>query len=81
MEKKINIVQKGLNWKDKNHVEINIKEVAHPIDKALVKVLEMAHVNELLKEPLNQLVAANYGSTLANGIVLDEKTFRICTDC
>lgn len=27
MEKKINIVQKGLNWKSPNYVEINIKEV------------------------------------------------------
>lgn len=75
MEKKINIVQKGFNWKSKNHVEIHIKEVAHPVDKALVRVLETTHVNELLKEPLNQLVAANYGATLANGIVLDGKNF------
>lgn len=37
MEKKINIVQKGLNWKVKTHVEINIKEVAHPVDKVLEK--------------------------------------------
>lgn len=75
MEKRINIVQKGLNWKSRNHVELNIKEVAHPVDKALVKTLEVAHVNEILKEPLNQLVSVNYGSTLANGIVLDEKNF------
>ena len=27
-EKKINIVRKGLDWKSRNHVEINIKEIA-----------------------------------------------------
>lgn len=75
MEKKINIVQKGLTWKSRNHVEINIQEVAHPMDKALIQVLEAAHVKELLKEPMNQLVSANYGQTLANGIVLDERNF------
>lgn len=75
MEKKVNIVKKGLNWKSQNHVEIDITEIAHPVDKALVRILETAHVNDILKEPLNQLVSANYGPTLANGIVLDEKNF------
>ena len=74
-EKKINIVRKGLDWKSRNHVEINIKEIAHPVDKALVGVLETAHVNELLKGPLNQLVSLQFGPTLATGIVLDDKNF------
>lgn len=75
MEKKINIVQKGLSWKNRNHAEINIQEVAHPVDRTLLRVLETAHVKELLKEPVNQLVSVNYGRTLANGIVLDERNF------
>lgn len=75
IEKKISIIQKGREWKQSNTNALDIHEIAHPIDKALIKVLETAHVKEVLNAPLEQLVAANYGQLLASGITLDENNF------
>ena len=75
MSKKINIVKKGLQWGKQIHSPINLHEIAHPVDKALLSGLEAIHVEYLLNEPVEQMVAAQYGSTLAIGIVVDDNNF------
>jgi len=75
MEKKINIIAKGQNWKQNSAKVLNIRDIAHPVDKALIKILEAAHAKELLNAPLEQLVSAKFGPTLATGIPLDEQNF------
>lgn len=75
MEKKINIIEKGKQWKNSNTQAFIVREIAHPVDKTLIKVLKTAHVKDVLNAPLEQLVAANYGQLLATGIPLDEKNF------
>lgn len=75
MEKRINIVKKGLAWNAKTDDGIDINRVAHPVDRAIISVLEKFKVASLLRFPMEQLVSAYYGQTLANGVVLDENNF------
>ena len=76
MEKKINIIEKGRYCrKHLSKNKLDIREVAHPVDKSLIKVLEKVHAKDVLNAPLEQLVSANYGQLLATGIPLDEKNF------
>ncbi|MCD8021103.1 MAG: M48 family metallopeptidase [Clostridiales bacterium] len=74
-EKIINIVEKGRQWKQTDNLQINIHDIAHPVDKNLIAVLEAANINTLLCTPMEQLVEANYGTALMTGIVVDEKNF------
>ena len=75
MEKRIKIVEKGMQWKRNRPQGLDISQIAHPVDKALIKVLEKAHVKDILNEPMNQLVSANYGQLLATGIPLNQENF------
>lgn len=75
MGEKINIIEWGRSWKNSNTSALDVQEIAHPVDKMLIKVLETAHARDILNAPLEQLVAANYGQLLAMGIPLDEKNF------
>lgn len=75
VEKKINIIEKGKRWKSTNKKALDIHEIAHPVDKTLIKALEKMHVRDVLAAPLEQLVAANYGQLFATGITLDENNF------
>lgn len=75
MSKKINIVEKGLQWKNGAQPSIQLQEIAHPVDKALLTTLETIHVSELLNAPVEQMVSARYGADLATGIVVDEANF------
>ncbi len=75
MEKRINIVEKGNRWKNCRGTTLNVQELAHPIDQGLIRILEKAHVKDLLSGPMDQLVAANFGQLLATGIPLDEDNF------
>lgn len=74
MEKRINIIEKGRRWRDSTDT-LKIQEIAHPIDKTLIKLLETAHVKAVLDGPLEQAVSARYGQLLATGIVLDGNNF------
>lgn len=75
MAKQINIVEKGKKWSNQNTKSFDIREIAHPVDNALIKVLETMHVKEVLNAPLEQLVSAKYGLTLSTGITLDSTNF------
>lgn len=75
MEKTINIIEKGKRWKTSVLRPLNVREIAHPVDETLIKILETAHVKDVLETPLEQLVSANYGQMIATGIPLDEKNF------
>lgn len=75
MEKKIRIVEKGLQWTRQSQAVIRISDIAHPVDKTLIAALETAHVKEILSLPVEQMVSANYGQLLATGIVVDRENF------
>lgn len=75
MNKRINIIEKGRNWSSSHSNSLNIQEIAHPVDKTLIKVLETAHVRDVLNAPLEQLVSANFGQMLSTGIPLDQVNF------
>lgn len=75
MAKKINIIEKGLKWQNILAPKINHREIAHPVDKVLVNVLEKIHINDLLNTAMEKMVITQYGTMLATGIVLDEKNF------
>lgn len=75
MEKKIKIVEKGQQWLKYKPQALDIHQIAHPVDKALIKVLEKAHIKDILNEPMHQLVSANYGQLLATGIPLNQENF------
>ncbi len=75
MEKRIHIIEKGKQWKNSGLHTLDVREIAHPVDKTLIKALEIAHVKDILETPLQQLVAANYGQIIATGITLDENNF------
>ena len=77
---KINIVDKGFKWKAKLAPKIKLHEIAHPVDKTAVEVLDKFYISNLLKFPLEQLVSVQFGQTLATGIVVDEKNFPIIYD-
>lgn len=74
MKKRINIIEKGKRRRDSASI-LKIQEIAHPVDKTLIKILETAHVKDVLNAPLEQLVSFQYGQLLATGIVLDENNF------
>lgn len=70
------------NTQKKNYVQpipthIDLKEIAHPVDKTLIKILETMHVKALLNKPMEQLVASNYGSILQTGIPLKPNNFPV----
>ncbi|MBR2894454.1 MAG: M48 family metallopeptidase [Oscillospiraceae bacterium] len=75
MTKRIHIIEKGKNWSGKQNHSLNIQDIAHPVDKTLIKVLETAHVRDILNVPLEQLVSANFGQMLSTGIPLDNVNF------
>ena len=77
---KINIVDKGLKWKTKLAPKIKLHEIAHPVDKTTVGVLENFYVSNLLNMPLEQLVSVQFGQILATGIKVDEKNFPVIYD-
>ena len=75
MAKKINIVAKGRKWQRLIVPKINHREIAHPVDKAIISVLDKFRASELLGAPMETLVITQYGTMFATGIVLDEKNF------
>lgn len=75
MNKQINIIEKGRNWSNSHPNTLNIQEIAHPVDKTLIKILETTHIRDALNAPLEQLVSVNYGQMLATGIPLDQVNF------
>lgn len=75
MTKKINIIENGEKWRKNQQNILNINDIAHPIDKTLIHILETAHINDILNSPIEQLVSANYGQLLSNGIPLDDVNF------
>lgn len=75
MTKRINIIENGEKWRKSHQNILNINDIAHPVDNKLIHILETAHVKDILNAPIEQLVSANYGQLLSNGIPLDDVNF------
>lgn len=76
MEKKIRIIERGREWRQKwAFSNIDIEAITHPVDQKLIAILNTAHTKALLESPLEQLVAAQYGQLLSTGIPVDEEIF------
>lgn len=53
------------------------REYSHPVDAAIVKVLDNPAVNTVFKSFVDMLVDANYGPLIASGIPVNENTFPV----
>lgn len=72
---KINIVRKGMQWKRKFAPKLDIHKIAHPVDQQLIGILEKFNLSEILNDPIEDMINANYAQMLATGIAVDEKNF------
>lgn len=52
-----------------------IAEIAYPMDENTLKKMRFAYLDKILNKPMEKVVAIQYGNTIAQGLVVNEKNF------